>query len=69
MKSTSATLSILAAASVSLAGCQGVHVANLLTMCVTFGLFFGTLNLGKTRSNPAQKPAASDSATTSAAPK
>jgi len=53
MKSKIAILAFLTAGSVALAGCEGVHYANLLTLAVTFGLFFGTLNLGRRPSAPA----------------
>jgi hypothetical protein len=66
MKSTNASLPFLAAAAMALSGCEGVHYANFLTLVVTFGLFVGTLNLGR---RPANNPARANAATTSTAPK
>ncbi len=57
MKITPAFLPFIAAASVALGGCQGVHYANMVTLAVTFGLFFGTLNLGR-RASTTVTPAA-----------
>ncbi|MEI8254902.1 MAG: hypothetical protein WCJ30_04440 [Deltaproteobacteria bacterium] len=61
MKITRAFLPFVAAASMSLAGCQGVHYANMVTLAVTFGLFFGTLNLGRRASTAAPVTAATTS--------
>lgn len=52
MKSKIAIVAFLTAGSVALTGCEGVHYANLLTLAVTFGLFFGTLNLGRRPTTP-----------------
>lgn len=56
MKSTSAIIAFLTAGSMVLGGCEGVHYANMVTLAVTFGLFFGTLNLGR---RPTAAPTAS----------
>jgi hypothetical protein len=45
MKSTSVALALWGG--IALAGCEGVHYANLFTLGVTVCLFFGTLNLGR----------------------
>lgn len=60
MKSNSAILAFLAAGSLALGGCEGVHYANMLTLAVTFGLFFGTLNLGRRPSAPATSTTVTD---------
>jgi hypothetical protein len=65
MKST-ASLPFLAAAAMVLSGCEGVYYANFLTLVVTFGLFVGTLNLGRRPVNPSSRAGA---ATSSTAPK
>lgn len=66
MKSTHTSLPFLAAAAMALSGCEGVYYANFLTLVVTFGLFVGTLNLGR---RPANNAARAESATSSTAPK
>lgn len=65
MNSNHTRLVFLAVASMALAGCEAVHFANVVTMAVTFGLFFGTLSLGR-RSSPIASIA---SATTSSSPR
>lgn len=54
------SLVILATLSLSLGGCQGIAWANVAAMCVTVGLFLGTVQLRRV-----SRPALSGSATTS----
>ena len=45
---TKAIISLtLALAPLFLTGCNGAIVGNVVVLCVTFGIFFGTLRLGR----------------------
>lgn len=51
-----------AACALFLGGCHGVLIGNVVVLAVTFGIFFGTLGLGRTKtaeSTRTQDPTAS----------
>lgn len=63
MTQPSNRLILLAIASTALTGCVGVFWGNLLVVAMTFGIFYGTLALGRVRSDATRSggPAASHS--------
>ena len=65
MQRLSKTIGCLALA-LSLTGCNGAFWGNLVVLGVTFGIFFGTLSLGRTGSAPSAE--ASTSAQSSSRP-
>ena len=54
----------LALVGVSLAGCQGAFWGNLVVLGVTFGIFFGTLALGRTSVTSSAEASTSTSGST-----
>lgn len=59
---------LLASMTVALGGCQGIQLANLVALSVTVGLFFGTLQLGRT-SRPTNVDRARENANSQPAPR
>lgn len=49
-------LAMVLTATLLLGGCSGVLVGNLVVLAITFGIFFGTLGLGRAAS-PATRSA------------
>ena len=68
MKSTTRQIALTTALMASFAGCEGLHVANLAVLGVTFGLFFGTLNLGRKAPTDSAAVRATGSATRTTSP-